>query len=253
MTLQKPRIWGPLIGVALGLFIAVNVAAFLGKPNLGWGALGLIYLVIFVGAPALLALIGFTVFYAVGKPQAPLQTFVWMWGPPLAALAILPIAQALQDAQRDRHDVQFPPVHELHVNLSGRDFHVDREGAGSQGSMATLRASEPHRFAELMRYPEPVGQALATDTYQRLYADGRIKAGVSSMRRLSRAHGTDESTDLPLRSVSPYPKLEDLRPAIASPAHATLMQFFHYADHSEAAPAIWLSGSQSLLLEYHPA
>ncbi len=250
MTLQKPRIWGPLIGVALGLFIAVNVAAFLGKPNLGWGALGLIYLVIFVGAPALLALIGFTVFYATRKPKVPPGTFAWMWVPPLAALAIVPIAMALEDVQRDRHGQQFPPIQELHVNLSGRDFHVDREGAGSQAPMATLGASEPHRFAELTRYPGPPGQTLATDTYQRLYADGKIKAGVSSVRRLNRAFSSaSEATDVPLKPANPYPKLDDLRSAIASPANATLMQFFHYADRSEAAPAIWLSGSQSLLLE----
>ncbi|RRD55906.1 hypothetical protein EII20_13250 [Comamonadaceae bacterium OH2545_COT-014] len=229
------------LGIALdwqGLVLLVMLAAFWAIP---------------LGVAWLLAL----AYLLWARRRAPRWAWRWMLLPPVLGAAVWGGGQMLLDAHRAHALRAYPPVHELHINLSGQDLAPDTRGLTHRsGGVDPLLRARQLRFLEVTRWRDAGTPPAAAPNqgYDALYE--RAPDGLSMRPKAShmlRWQGTAPD-DAP-----PWPEPAHPAPLVAAPALPDMTGlpaqlrlswlYAHYAGHTEAAPFIALSGMDSLAMQ----
>ncbi|SOE52111.1 hypothetical protein [Orrella dioscoreae] len=240
---------GLILSCLLAAWLALLGLVAVTTPNLGWGAVALITGAIWVGVPlALLLLIAWVVYLARDRGRTPGRIHALLFLPTLAALSIVPIADALQRSRHSQFDAAHGPITETHINLAGGDLWPDTRpyASTSSGGGPSLPMSprEPGRFTTFTRYPDPA--FIASGEFP--YDGARLKDGID--RYTYRSAGGAPGASLPL-ARRPVPDLAPLVRILGrqeTPRLAYL--YFHYPDRVEAVPVLrHLSGMTEQILE----
>ncbi|WP_199030809.1 hypothetical protein [Ralstonia sp. ASV6] len=242
------RYWfGMVLGIALGLWLGgLSLAAVL-TPNLGYGAIGLVMLAIFVGGPLAAALvITWIVYMAKARGSLPGRIHAVMFAPPLLAMCIVPAAMEMESANARRFSDAHPAIHETHVNLSGGPLwlapDVDGNNASDAPPKMPMEPGPNARFVSLTRYPDRAGVAAGTFPYDGAHLRASIDTytyGSSNPEGWSTTNGRT----VPLVRL-PYPDLHKVSRFVPEP-WVLVHQYFHYGDHVEMAPSLNLGAAST--------
>ncbi|WP_088562263.1 hypothetical protein [Arboricoccus pini] len=231
---------------AAGIVVSFLLAAWLAllgmiavtQNDLGYGAIGLILGVLYVGVPLALILLALWIAYLIRTGgRVPARIHALMFLPTLLAIPIVPIGYDLKAARQERSDEAHPGVHETHVNMSGQTLGLIGEpDYGSGGGMPLLPADSPDRFTKLIRYPD------RTDAGRDFPYDGtRLKEDVTQFNYKDVPYFSPPlpaHAPLPLRR-SPYPDMARFLAGTGERESEILVHlYYHYPDHVDVAPAI---------------
>lgn len=242
------------VGIGVSLLLATLIGALsliaVATPNLGWGAVALAAIAIWVGLPLLLVLLLAWLRYMVRqRGRVPGRVHAMMFAPTAAALLIVPVWLSLLRSWDSIAGGSRAPIAELHINLSGQPLWLDTTPYASTGSGAgpelPMQGDAPERFMVFHRYPNAQSDADGAFPYE----DGRLKRTVGHYR-YARPSGDRAVTDVPLER-QPYPDLAPFNAAWRRPGTPELVHiYYHYSDHVEVAPTLArLSGFTSDELE----
>lgn len=226
---------GVVLSVVLGMFIALLSLAALGAP--GYSGLGAIYLAIAGGVPLLIILVMTWICYMIrDRGRLPGRVHALMFLPALIGLGIIPMAMAIEHASHNHFSAEHPSIHELHVNLSGKDLWLAMGAtaeteSGSSPSMP-LEAAGSVSFT---RYPGRDEVKAGRFPYE----GARLRQGVDTYVYAPNDEGAGApkpTSTLPLVRLA-YPDLGPLLP-YETESSLLLYQYFHYPNHVEMAPSL---------------
>jgi len=242
------RYWfGMVLSIALALWLGGLSLATVLTPNLGYGAIGLVMLAIFVGGPLAAALvITWIVYMAKARGSLPGRIHAAMFAPPLLAMCIVPAAMEMESADARRFSDAHPAIHETHVNLSGGPLWLAPDVDGNNASGAPpempMEPAPGARFVSLTRYPDKAGVAAGTFPY-----DGaHLRAGIDTYTYGSsnpEGRSTTNGRTVPLVR-SPYPDLHKVGRHVTE-SWVLVHQYFHYSDHVEMVPSLNLGAAST--------
>lgn len=260
MSTPPPRpapFWPFVPGAVLSVLAGLAIAAVGLSLVLDWS--GVVLLVMLAAVSAIPLGVGWLLALAHllwARRRAPRWAWRWMLLPPALGVAVWIGGQMLVDAHNAHELRTYPPVSELHINLSGQDLVPDTSGLkhSSGGMIGVLRARQPH-FLEATRWH---GAATPADAprqgYDALYE--RAPGGLSMRPKASHmlrwqgaAPGDRLSEPEPTRAVpltvdAALPDMTGLPPQLR-----LSWLYAHYPDHTEAAPFIALTGMDSLAMQ----
>lgn len=228
------------IGLSLllsGLIVWLSIPVLSGRLS-GWDGLGAILFALFVLAPLTIVVVGMWA-YCLWRSQGamPFTVHALMLGAPLTSAMIIPIGNAVSDYAHSRFTVEHPSVTETHINLTGNELVLKTAGYTTTSSYPILWADRPEEFVQLRIWPNPELVANGVSPY-----DGaRLR---SDVRQYDYAPNVYVEPQTPAAAPVPivraaYPDVSPLIPIISrTEAAALVLQYFHYLDRVELAPAI---------------
>ncbi|MDO5289173.1 MAG: hypothetical protein Q4F13_06005 [Pseudomonadota bacterium] len=261
MSTPPPRpasFWPFVPGAVLSALAGLAIAAVGLSLVLDWS--GAVLLVMLAAVSAIPLGVGWLLALAYllwARRRAPRWAWHGMLLPPALGVAVWIGSQMLVDAHSAHELRTYPPVSELHINLSGQDLVPDTRGLRhSSGGMDPLLRARPLRFLEATRWRNASTPPAAAphQGYDALYERA---PGGSSMRpkasHMLRWQGTASGDALS------WPEPAHPAPLVVAPALPDMTGlppqlrlswlYAHYADHTEAAPFIVLTGMDSLAMQ----
>ena len=238
----------------LGLSIAGLILFGIGVLNGWWlentfnNAIGSIFTLGIIALALAILLIANLILTVVNiKNHALPLAHLYSWGPVLLALAALLILSAIKDAKKEFYEQSHPNIQEMHINLSGKFLWI------GEASSDNALSNTPDQFVEVTRYAGGNDKMLA-------YNGSRLAESFKNVSIYSSETASADSRvvlTLPVVQAKSYPavasflsKVKEFSLSGYSPTEASLLvyQYYYYADHVEVAPAINLSGSDSMAL-----
>lgn len=240
MKLSDNYLPGIIISLLLAGWLALLSIAAVTTDDLGWGAIGLLLGALFIGGPlAILLVIFWVVYMRRSRGQLPGRLHALLILPTLCALIIIPIGETIKEQKRNNFIDRYPPISEIHINLSGQDLGLDDEPltlASRSEAGPILSAANAERFVELSNYPRP--ETIQAQTFP--YDGGHLKANINTYRYMRAPYYNAPPAHPPVAlRRRPYPDLKGLSKITGESESALLVQlYFHYPDYVELAPAI---------------
>lgn len=230
------------VGIGVSLLLATLIGALsliaVATPNLGWGAVALATVAIWVGVPLLLVLLLAWLRYMVRqRGRVPGRVHAMMFVPTAAALLIVPVWFSLQRSWDSVAGGSRAPIAELHVNLSGQPLWLDTSPYASTGSGTgpdlPMQGDTPERFVAFHRYPNAESDWDSGFPYQ----DARLKRSVDRYRYATPS-GDRAVTEVPLVRQA-YPDTTPFNAGWRRAGTPELVHlYYHYGDHVEVAPTL---------------
>lgn len=203
---------------------------------------------IYICLPLLLLLSIVWLVYAIrDRGRMPARAHGWCWLPTLSAALILPAAAKVDAWRKALRERVFPPVSELHVNLTGRDLWVPTRGTSTYSGTAPdmpMRGDRPADFVELTRWAGSV-DALPGPLFP--YRKGLLLPEFDRLPRQldappdgAAAWPPDARAYAPWTLSNPVPATDALRSHAGFLGAGSLLQYvyYHYADRIEVAPVL---------------
>ncbi len=183
-----------------------------------------------------------------------IRIYVWVLAPPLLALLALVLHSFVEDNRIRRETEQyltvFPPVMEVHINLSGQDlklFEGDDSYLNMPRSGSEMSAESPQQFVSGLH-----SYLLESPSYANLYSTAggtrSLQFVGERMQRLRAPPHTGSERDdasrytvesVPLQLVQPPPELPAGVPMLNDIGESTIQWIYiHYPEHVEVAPVI---------------
>jgi hypothetical protein len=227
-----------------GVIAALSLAALLVKLSLSalspmngsYAGIGLMFAAIGFGGPLFLLSLGFTIYLASKKALSTYLAMV-MWLPVVASLAIIPVSEFFRKKEYAAYASTHPSVHEIHVNLTGRDLRFDP----AIGPQPLMDGKDPANFLDVKREPASNrGDKMAA------YHGVLVAPEFTSMPVIYGPAEQGETVVVPV-VVAPVPaQWAPLLPQLGMRLPGLLVHYyFHYPDHVEVASAIdWDDAAQ---------
>lgn len=248
----SPPTWrGYRFGIFMGGLCAVVflVLSLLALSTEGYGVLLPMMGALYIACPLLLVLFMTWLVYVIrDRGQMPSGVHGWMWLPPLATAMILPAYAAWDDWRKAGVEAAFPPISELHVNLTGQALRIPTRGTSTRngaGPSMPMPADQPGQFVELTRWS---GGFETLPNIQFPYRGPMLSDEFPTLPRLlgdvpepvNEDWLSNETDAAPWSLAHPLPDVAPLLGRMRFPSVVALLQYqyFHYPDHIEVVPVL---------------
>jgi hypothetical protein len=232
---------GIILGIALGLWLGALSLVALFTPHLDYGLIVLLILAVAVGGPmAAVLLVIWIVYMGKARGRLPGKVHGLMFGPPLLALCIVPLAMQYERSQGLQFMDEHPAVYETHVNLSGAPLWLAPDAEGHDATRGPprmpMRSGSQAQFVGFMRYPRKEDVVDGSFPYDGAHLRSGVDTYTYGLPDEADGWSTARGRSVPLVRL-PYPDLYQV--TRYEPEHVVLVQqYFHYRDHVELAPSL---------------
>ena len=184
---------------------------------------------------------------------------------PLLSLGAICAISLLDDYRKARHEKNYPGMSETHVNLSDKLIRIgwyDSDLSCKNGSRNYLDNKKFPVAAECARYDRQDAQEKSSaNLYRYLYFRGKIRPEAQEFIREEYENASDAENfkpglpkSYPLQKTGIWPTFAGLPPYRSGSfaqetAGSVQLIYYHYNDRVDVAPAIAMSGLETMALE----